>query len=171
MKGMLRPVRRATITLLFVSTLASLLGARQVALGTRAQTVVEARAVYESVERAMRQHQLIERDTSVTCKNGLEARAQVHRDGIGRIRRINIDGGSGDHSESVATYFDTAGRPRFAFVQRGAVNGTQQEERVYLDARGTVVQRLVRRTHGPGYPFKTLTRVPRINTWVRDLCG
>src|SRR5882672_9466747 len=132
-------MRSTPIAAFLASLLVPFVGAQQGAPAHRSAAVLEARVIYEGVERALRQHQLTQHDTTVECQEGLDARAQLHRDSNGRIRRINLDGGSGDHGESVATYFDTAGRPRFAFVQRGSVNGTQQEERVYLDARGAVV--------------------------------
>ncbi|MEO8337258.1 MAG: hypothetical protein ABI664_19935 [bacterium] len=132
----------------------------------------DARTVYASVDKAVRQHQLVKHDTTVTCReNDLETRGSVYVDRQHRIRRLNTEGGTSDHGERIATYFDTLGRARFSFAERGAVNGTQQEERVYFDARGSVVRRVVRRIKGPGYPFERLRRAPLAATWVRDLCG
>jgi len=137
-----------------------------------AAAVESARTLYHEVEAALLQQRLTKHDTTVTCAvNGLDARGTLYSDARGRGRRLDTEGGSDDHAEGVATYFDTVGRPRFAFAQRGAVNGTQQEERVYYDEGGRVVRRLVKRTRGPGYSFDTLTSTPRLATWVRDLCG
>ena len=131
-----------------------------------------AESVVREVESALTQRHLTRRDTAVTClPSGREGRASVYTDALHRLRRLDVDGGGEDHSEAIATYFDTLGRARFAFAQRGAVNGTQQEERVYYDERGHVIRRLVRQTHGPGYPLDTLSAVPHLETWIRDLCG
>ena len=134
--------------------------------------VGSAQSVFRDVESALTQRRLTRRDTAVTCPpSGREARGSVYTDALQRVRRLDMDGGGEDHAETIATYFDTLGRARFAFAQRGAVNGTQQEERVYYDERGHVIHRLLRQTHSPGYPFDTLSTVPRLETWIRDLCG
>ena len=134
--------------------------------------VESAASVYRDVEHALKRGQLHRRDTTVTCQqSGLDARAVFFTDRRHRLRRLDTDGGTDDHAEQVAIYFDTLGRARFAFVQRGAVNGTHQEERVYYDERTKAVRRQVRRVRGPGYPFDTLTTVTQSATLVHDLCG
>ena len=134
--------------------------------------VRSAQSVFREVESALAQRRLTRRDTAVTCPpSGREARGSVYTDALHRVRRLDTDGGGEDHTEAIATYFDTLGSARFAFAQRGAVNGTQQEERVYYDERGHIIRRVLRQTHGPGYPFDTLSTVPRLQTWIRDLCG
>ena len=136
-----------------------------------AATVRSAQAVYREVEAALRQHRLARHDTTVTCSDDLASHASLFTDGNHRVRRLDTSGGTEDHAEQAATYFDTLGRPRFSFAKRGAVNGTYQEERAYYDEREHVVRRVVRQLHGPGYPFDTLTIVPRLATWLHDLCG
>jgi hypothetical protein len=159
------------ISALLIGLGAPVLGAQSAMSASRTAYVQEARAVFNAVENDIRQRRLIKHDTTVTCEDGLDARGTSYGDRSGRIRRINTDGGTGDHGESVAIYFDSLGHARFAFAQRGAVNGTQQEERVYFDAHGTVVHRVIRQIRGPGYLFEKVTRTPRIATWIRDLCG
>src|SRR5262249_1340181 len=93
-----------------------------------------AQSVFREVESALAQRHLTRQDTAVTCPpSGREGRASVYADALHRVRRLDLDGGGEDHSETIATYFDTLGRARFAVAQRGAVNSTQQEERVYFD--------------------------------------
>ena len=137
-----------------------------------AAAVRTAQSTYQDVEAALKRRQLTRRDTTVQCPpDSLEARGSVYRDRRQLVRRLDTEGGTEDHVEKVVTYFDTLERARFTFAQRGAVNGTHQEERVYYDEHGRVVRRMVRQTHGPGYPFDTLSTVPRLATWIRDLCG
>lgn len=137
-----------------------------------AEGVRTARAVYLEIERAVRRRRLARRDTTVQCPpDSLEARGAIYLDRQQRIRRLDFEGGTEDHAEHLSAYFDTLGRVRFALVARGAVNGTQQEERVYYDEGARVIHRTLRQTHGPGYPFDTLSTVPRLATWTRDLCG
>jgi hypothetical protein len=144
----------------------------QTATPSDTAAVRSAQSVFREVESALTQRQLTRQDTAVTCPpSGREGRGSIYADVLHRVRRLDLDGGGEDHSETIATYFDTLGRARFVFAQRGAVNGTQQEERVYYDERGRVIHRLLRQTHGPGYPFDTLSTVPRLETWLRDLCG
>jgi hypothetical protein len=138
----------------------------------REHAVRSARAVYTEIEAALRQRRLTRRDTTTTCPpNGLEAHGSTYADRQRRIRRVDTEGGTDDHAEGVAVYFNTLGRARFAFVRHGAANGTLQEERVSYDERGRVVRRLIRNVRGPGYPFDSLGAVPRLETWLRDLCG
>jgi len=173
---MFAPVRARLefVVLALTFALAAPLPAQTATAGDTAavQLMQSAQSVFREVESALTQRRLTRRDTAVACPpSGREARRSVYADTQRRVRRLDIDGGGEDRSETIATYFDTLGRPRFAFVQRGAVNGTQQEERVYYDERGHVVHRLLRQTSGPGYPFDTLSTVPRLETWAQDLCG
>jgi hypothetical protein len=134
--------------------------------------VRSAQSVFLEVESALTQKRLTRRDTAVACPpSGREGRGSIYTDPLNRVRRLDVDGGGEDHAEEIATYFDTLGRARFALARRGAVNGTQQEERVYFDERGQVVHRALRQTQGPGYPFDSLSAVPRLETWMRNLCG
>lgn len=137
-----------------------------------AAAVRSAQVVYQTVEAARKRRELIRHDTTVVCaQDSLEAHGSSYVDRDHRIRRLDTETGTGDHAERVATYFDTLGRARFSFAQRAAVNGTHQEERVYYDEHGKVVRHQIRQTHGPGYPFDTLSTVPHVATWIGDLCG
>jgi hypothetical protein len=144
----------------------------QTATAVDTAAVQSAQSVFREVESALTQRSLTRRDTAITCPpSGREARGSVYTDALHRVRRLDTDGGGEDRTETIATYSDTLGRARYAFAQRGAVNGTQQEERVYYDERGHVIHRLLRETHGPGYAFDTLSTVPQLETWVQNLCG
>ena len=103
------------------------LSAHAGAQSSSAGAVRAAQVIYREVETAIQQHRVARRDTSVRCPdNGLDAHASIFADRNHRIRRLDTDGGTEDHAERLHTYFDTLGRARFSFAQRGAVNGTQQ---------------------------------------------
>ena len=133
--------------------------------------ISSAKATYTHVEREVAAKRLTRRDTTVVCRgNGVDVQGAIFRDSAGVVRRLEWRGGTDDHTEHLTAYFDSRERARFALVQRGALNGTEHEERVYYDVGGRVVQRLRQRVRGPGYPFGTLTKRPSASGWTRDLC-
>lgn len=139
--------------------------------GTEAE-VAAVRAVYEEVVQAAAAHRLARRDTTITCdEEDLGTDVTVMTDASGGVRLLSWKGGSDDHGETHRFYYDAAGRLRFLFVSRGAVNGTEQEERVYYAPDRRVVRHLVTLTHGPGYAFARGTPVWRPVEWVRTLCS
>jgi YD repeat-containing protein len=130
------------------------------------------RAVYQDVTRAAAAAQLARRDSTVQCSpDDLEQEVTRWTDPAGRIRQLTWAAGSDDHAQTQRFYYDEAGRLRFIFVSRGAVNGTQQEERVYYASDGRLLRRLLTEVHGPGYPFGEAEPVWRPAEWLRRLCA
>lgn len=129
------------------------------------------RVIANGVDSAVAQGRLRQRDTSVTC-NGGEVRFDIstHFDSQSTIRRIHFRGGTGDSAHELWYYYDRDQHLRFAFERRGAVNGTQEEERVYYSVRGAVLHRDVRRLAGPGYPWGPIDAIANPVAWLRDPC-
>jgi len=113
------------------------------------------RAVYDSLERDIARGRTTSRDSAIGCavEGNWSATLTVLKDDLGRIRRFTVAGGSDDSFETVAYTFDPAGRLRFALSQRGAVNGSHGEQRVYWDASGQLLYRDNRLLDGEGYPW------------------
>lgn len=141
---------------------------------TEAGTELEIRAVrvvYQQVMREIAANRLVRRDSTVHCGNddpGLEATYRT--DAAGHIRQLEWSGGSDDHAETHRFYYDAAGRLRFIFVTRGAVNGTQEEERVYYAAGGRILRRAKSQVHGPGYFFTPATPIWHPAAWLGRPC-
>lgn len=134
--------------------------------------VASARAVFTEVESAISRRRLARRDTTITCADtGFDVEVRRYVDGSGRVRSLTLHGGTGDQVETARYFYDSAGRLRFAFATRGAVNGTRQEERVWFSPAGAVARRRTRLTSGPGYPFERIQPVPDARRWRRAACG
>jgi len=132
--------------------------------------VASARDVYRQVEHEIAARRLARNDSTVAC-GALDAEVRRYLDATGRVRKLTVEGGSGDHAETVDYYYDAAGRLRFAFASRGAVNMTHQEERVWYTPAGSAARRTRRVTAGPGYPFGDLSAVPDPGEWHHVWCG
>jgi hypothetical protein len=166
---MWRTITLVAIALIAPAALHAQTGAAKGHASERA-AVAAARLTFREVEDAVRTKALVRRDTAFTCEDELETRVIVDRDRRGMIRRLEWQGGSDDHGESNMYYYDAGGLLRFGFTERGAVNGTSYEERVYFAPDGAVARRIKRRLHGPGYLFADLEAIPNAETWLRDLC-
>jgi hypothetical protein len=133
--------------------------------------VATARSVYKWVEAAISARELHRRDTVITCAAGeLTDSVTTYRDRAGVVRGLIWSGGTDDQAEQLRYYYDVAGRLRFALATRGAINGTQQAERVYFAESGVVLRRSVRTTHGPGYPFGEVPALQRPADVVNAFC-
>jgi hypothetical protein len=131
-----------------------------------------ARQIYGAVEAGIRSGALRRVDTTFQCDSeSLDYDAHWYADSAGMIRRLDLGVGTGDHAERWSFYYDTARRLRFAFARRGAVIGSQQEERVYYDVHGTRVARRVRWLHGPHYQFLPLAPVWNPKAWRNAVCS
>jgi hypothetical protein len=129
------------------------------------------RSAYYRVEAMIGAGELRRRDTVVTCIGSEFADSvTTYRDSANVVRGLIWRGGTDDQAVEMRYYYDPAGRLRFALARRGAVNGTEQEERVYYAESGAVVRRRVHTTHGPGYPFSELPALQRSADLVRELC-
>jgi hypothetical protein len=129
------------------------------------------RTIANGIDGAVAAGRLRQRDTSFACDGGsVRFDVTAHVDSLGVIRRIHFEGGTDDSAHELWYYYDRAGRLRFAFAKRGAVNGTQEEERAYYDPRGTVLHRDVRRLDGPGYPWEPIDPIANPKAWLRNPC-
>ena len=139
--------------------------------GDTAAAIRAARATYQEVERAIAEHRLSRRDTTVTCDEEEPGMAVVfHRDSSGVVRRFEWSGGSEDHAVRNQYFYDASGKQRFAFVTLGAVNGTEYEERVYFGDQGEVVRRLKKVVKGPGFPIPGEQGIPDPRAWLLTAC-
>jgi len=161
-------------SILLIPTLLALAPALQAQARTSEseREIAAARAVYQDVLRAASSGQLARRDSTIGCSpDDLEEEVTRWIDSAGRIRQLTWVAGSDDHAETHRFYYDGSGRLRFIFVSRGAVNGTQQEERVYYAADGRLLRRRRTLVEGPGYPFAEAQPVWRPDEWLRRLCS
>jgi hypothetical protein len=159
------------LTLLALLALTPAARAQAQARTGQAREIEAVRVVYREVEAAITAGRYTRRDSTVSCPGDPPGmRVSWWLDSARRIRQLRWSGGSDDHSETQRSYFDRAGRLRFVLATRGAVNGTQQEERVYFAASGREVHRLLRRERGPGYPFAAVTPVRDPARWLRQVC-
>jgi hypothetical protein len=125
----------------------------------------------QGIDTALTTGRLHQRDTSAVCDDGaVPFDITVHRDAQGTLRRLHFQGGSGDSFHDVTYYYDARGRLRFAFAKRGAVNGTQEEERVYYSDHGDVLHRDLRRIAGPGWPWDPVDAITDPEAWLRAPC-
>jgi hypothetical protein len=130
-----------------------------------------ARHIYAAVQAGIRSGALRRVDTTFQCDHSeLEFDAHWYVDSAGVIRRLDLNGGTEDHAEQWSFYYDATQRLRFAFAQRGAVVGSQQEERVYYDVHGARIARRVRWLHGPRYSFDPLAPVWNPKEWRAAMC-
>jgi len=131
-----------------------------------------ARQTYAAVEAGIRTGALRRVDTTFKCDSeSLDYDAHSYADSAGMIRRLDLGVGTGDHAEEWSFYYDTEGRLRFAYARRGAVVGSQQEERVYYDVQGRQVARRIRWLHGPHYQFAPLAPVWNPQAWRNAACA
>jgi len=136
--------------------------------------VLAARRTYQAVERGITDGTVVARDTTIACVPDPEAgdatEFTVYRDRAGLIRRLTRREGTDHWGRTTSYYYDSAGALRFAFARMGAVNGTDEEERVYYADGGRVVRRRVRQRSGPGYPLPPTEAVASPAVWLRRFC-
>ena len=136
------------------------------------QEIRAVRAVYQEVTQAIAANRLTRTEKTVRCHNDpWDDDVTVWTDASGRVRQLTIEGGTDDHAETLEFYYDSAGRLRFIFASRGAVNMTGEEERVYYAADRRVLRRVETLTHGPGYPFSEAAPIWRPAEWLRNPCA
>ena len=136
------------------------------------QEIGAVRAVYQEVMQAIAANRLTRLDSTVHCDgDGWALDVTVWRDRDRRVRQLTWAGGTDDHAETHRFYYDSAGRLRFVFVTRGAVNGTQEEERVWYAADRRVLRRTKRQVHGPGYPFEEVAPIWNPAAWLGNPCS
>jgi hypothetical protein len=87
------------------------------------------------------------------------------------IRKLFVAYGTEDSLGWMAYYYDADGAHRFTFQSVGAVNGTQQERRIYFDKTGDEIHSDNRILAGPGYPTEIKRYVPQPEAYLKSLCG
>ena len=122
-----------------------------------------ARAVYQQVQALQKAKALKQQSLQIDADGqqaecgcapyGLQSSCTLARDRAGVVRLFTREGGGEDSAIQEAYYYDDAGRLRFAYVHLGAVNGTEEERRLYFSPQGQRVRELRRRLRGPGYTF------------------
>lgn len=136
------------------------------------QEIGAVRAVYQEVMQAIAANRLARRESTVQCdEDGWAFDVTVWRDRDGRVRQLTWEGGSDDHAETRRFYYDSAGRLRFVFATRGAVNGTGEEERVWYAADRRILRRTKRLVQGPGYPVPDVPPIWNPAEWLRNPCS
>jgi hypothetical protein len=126
----------------------------------------------EQVEAAARQGKLRVQTDSAQCNDGaVGLTAHLYSDSTGRVRKYVVLGGSEDSYREDRYYYDERGRLRFGFETLGAVNGTEQETRQYLDTTGAQLYKDVRLLKGPGYPGDFEADVTDPAADFHALCG
>ncbi len=129
------------------------------------------RAIVSSTDRAVAARTWAERDTAASCNGGaVQFDIAVHFDRAHVVRRIHLKGGTGDSAHEVTYYYDPRGRLRFILAKRGAVNGTQEEERSYFSSRGALILRNVRRLAGPGWAWQPADAITDPASWLANPC-
>ena len=135
------------------------------------QEIRAVRAVYQEVTQAIAANRLTRTAKTVHChEDDLGEDVTVWTDASGRVRQLTIEGGTDDHSETLEFYYDSAGRLRFIYASRGAVNMTGEQERVYYAADRRVLRR-TKQVEGPGYFFREPPPIWRPAEWLRNPCA
>jgi hypothetical protein len=133
--------------------------------------LVEVRKIYQGIESAIRAGALHRVDTTFSCDSeSLDYDAHLYADSSGAIRRLDIDVGTEDHGEKWSFYYDAQKRLRFALAKRGAVVGSEQEERVYYAEDRKLLARRISWQHGPHYWFAKLDPVWDPREWKKAAC-
>jgi uncharacterized protein YecT (DUF1311 family) len=78
---------------------------------------------------------------------------ELFTDGQNRVRLYVLEGGSDDSAQTLRYYYDPEGALRFLFVSANAVNGTQEEHRIYFDRAGERIHVDRRKLSGPGWAW------------------
>jgi len=97
--------------------------------------------------------------------------AHLYSDSSGRVRKYAVAGGSGDSYSQAFYYYDRKGTLRFTFIQLGAVNGTNRDDRFYFDSTGSLIHKSSKLLHGPGYPGGADSVVASPRDDFAHLCG
>ena len=166
-----RVVPLAAAALLFGSAPAAAAQSPRTGDAATEQEIQAVRAVYQEVTQAIAANRLTRTARTVHChEDDLGDDVTVWTDASGHVRQLTIAGGTDDHAETLEFYYDSAGRLRFIFASRGAVNMTGEEERVYYAADRRVLRR-TRQVHGPGYFFSPAAPIWRPAEWLQGPCA
>ena len=134
--------------------------------------ILTVRKIYQEVEAASKNGALREVTDSVSCNGGeVGIVAHLYGDSSGRVRKYAVAGGSGDSYSQAFYYYDRKGTIRFTFIQLGAVNGTNRDDRFYFDSTGSLIYKSSRLLHGPGYPGGADSVVASPRDDFAHLCG
>lgn len=129
------------------------------------------RALRGEVERAVGSGKLRRRDTTLECPGApLAFTVAVYTDRKGRIRRLDLDGGTSDQGALTRYIYDLNGRLRHALATRGAVNGTHEREEVFYRIDGSVLKQETKRLEGPGYMFAPISPITNPAQFVSNPC-
>ncbi|HEU0054303.1 MAG TPA: hypothetical protein VFQ39_14045 [Longimicrobium sp.] len=128
--------------------------------------VDEARSVSREVEMAVAANRLARRDTTLCADTTPGTEVRWWTDDAGRVRRLEVEGGTDDHAEHIRYDYDGIGRLRLAFASFGAVNGTGEEETAVFSPTGELLSRERVRTAGPGYTFAEIIPLPAPAAWL-----
>ncbi|MCA9554872.1 MAG: hypothetical protein KC933_32880 [Myxococcales bacterium] len=117
--------------------------------------VLEVRKIYQEIVGAEETGRLTIKDNTPKCEVAPYAVASrvLAVDPEGRPRILVVSMGSEDSMVTVRQYYDVAGHLRFVLVLGGAVNGSELEHRIWLDATGRRLEETHQYVKGPGYTF------------------
>ena len=111
--------------------------------------IKKVRALYAQIESSVKSGKYLHQSRSFEyCQPSITERT-IYTDSNGTPRLYILSGGSDDHAEDSKYYYDSVGTIRFIFVSVGAVNGANEEKRIYFDERGKQIYTDKRVIHEP----------------------
>ena len=131
------------------------------------------RTLYREIETSIENGAMSKVNAPAQCFREQSAlmEAYLTTDHTGTIRKLFVAYGTEDSLGSMAYYYDADGAHRFTFQSVGAVNGTQQERRIYFDKKGEEIHSDNRILAGPGYPTDIQGYVPQPEVYLTSLCN
>ncbi len=99
--------------------------------------IQEIRDIYNKIESRITNNTLDKSEKSMESEEtSVPISKIIYVDNLGTIRKYIEETGSDDSALTSNYYYDHAGKLRFVFITRGAVNGSKMEHRIYFDTRG-----------------------------------
>ncbi|ULH15593.1 hypothetical protein MF271_02810 [Deinococcus sp. KNUC1210] len=144
--------RRFTVLALLLNFTAALAGTYDAS----PQNISIIRQNYVQVTQLAAKGQLLQVKRDFGCLGVSDSLRVLSKDRSGQVRKYTMQGGTDDSSVTISHYFGPDGRLSFALIEAGAVNGTQQEWRLYYGPAGNLLKLEEKTVHGPGYPFGPL---------------
>jgi hypothetical protein len=130
------------------------------------------RAIYLEVQVAVEKKQLRKTSATSSCfgENNYLTEIDWFTNAEGKVRKLHVAYGTSDSMGALDYYYDVKGKHRFTYYKLGAVNGTQEEIRVYFGDAGKQLHRDLKLIAGPGYPSGSDEYVPDPLKHVAKLC-
>ncbi len=131
------------------------------------------RKIYREIETSIENGEVKKTQAPGRCFREQSALTEVYlvTDNDNVIRKLFVAYGTEDSLGSTAYYYDADGAHRFTFQSVSAVNGTQQERRIYFDKTGEDIHSDNRILAGPGYPTEMQRYVPQPEAYLKSLCS